>query len=203
MKKLSILSALLLSVAVIFMSCKTPVNPEDDDKVDQTVERVTLSDGIWNAKILQKVYSNPVTMDYEICGKFSSVNNVGTAQSGTMNISMNTAEVMGSNYTTYTQMTAEQKETYKTAFLNQLKASLAQVTTSFGVLRNATMDDSSIKLEIELGSSYLSQFNTMLNFNNTNWGTGTVIKTNKKKTKYEITVPQTQGEPITYIFTKD
>ena len=198
MKKLSILSALLLSAAVIFMGCKTPVDPEDDDKVDQTVERVTLSDGDWTVKAPIRITQSSNSVDMVWTVKFSSSNNVGTAKSGTISMSMKTSEVLGSNYAAYTAMTPAQKE----AFNNQYKEILGQMYSSLGTVTSATIDDNDIKVELAMSENQLTAFNQQINFNST-YPAGTVIKTNKKKTKYEITVPQSQGTTVTYTVTKD
>ena len=194
MKKLSILSALLLSAAVIFMGCKTPVNPEDDDKVDKTVDRVTLSDGDWTLKMA--IPQSSANMEYTI--KFSSTNNVGTAKSGSLNISMKTSDAMGTAYSTYIAMTPEQKETYKTTFKGLLEQSYA----SFGTIKNLSVDDEDVKIEIELTSAFLTNYSSNLRFSNT-FPSGTVIKTNSKKTKYEIKQPNSQGGTYNIYLSKD
>ena len=194
MKKLSILSALLLSAAVIFMGCKTPVNPEDDDKVDKTVDRVTLSDGDWTLKMA--IPQSSANMEYTI--KFSSTNNVGTAKSGSLNISMKTSDAMGTAYSTYIAMTPEQKETYKTTFKGLLEQSYA----SFGTIKNLSVDDENVKIEIELTSAFLTNYSSNLRFSNT-FPSGTVIKTNSKKTKYEIKQPNSQGGTYNIYLSKD
>ena len=194
MKKLSILSALLLSAAVIFMGCKTPVNPEDDDKVDKTVDRVTLSDGDWTMKMA--IPQSSANMEYTI--KFSSTNNVGTAKSGSLNISMKTSDAMGTAYSTYIAMTPEQKETYKTTFKGLLEQSYA----SFGTIKNLSVDDENVKIEIELTSAFLTNYSSNLRFSNT-FPSGTVIKTNSKKTKYEIKQPNSQGGTYNIYLSKD
>lgn len=204
MKKLSILSALLLSATVIFMGCKTPVNPEDDDKVDQTVDRVVLSDGIWNAKVQGSTSTSigtssgsiPVTMLWNV--KFSVSNNVGTARSGTMTITVKTSDILGPSYAAYTALTPAQKEAINT----QYKEAMSQVYSASGTVKTATMDDNNLTLEIEMNSTALTGFNSNLNFSGT-YTSGTVIKTNKKKTKYEMTVPQSQGTTLTCVLTKD
>ncbi len=194
MKKLSILSALLLSAAVIFMGCKTPVNPEDDDKVDKTVDRVTLSDGDWTMKMA--IQQSSANMEYTI--KFSSTNNVGTAKSGSLNISMKTSDAMGTAYSTYIAMTPEQKESYKTTFKGLLEQSYA----SFGTIKNLSVDDENVKIEIELTSAFLTNYSSNLRFSNT-FPSGTVIKTNSKKTKYEIKQPNSQGGTYNIYLSKD
>ena len=194
MKKLSILSALLLSAAVIFMGCKTPVNPEDDDKVDKTVDRVTLSDGDWTLKMA--IPQSSANMEYTI--KFSSTNNVGTAKSGSLNITMKTSDAMGTAYSTYIAMTPEQKETYKTTFKGLLEQSYA----SFGTIKNLSVDDENVKIEIELTSAFLTNYSSNLRFSNT-FPSGTVIKTNSKKTKYEIKQPNSQGGTYNIYLSKD
>ena len=95
-------------------------------------------------------------------------------------------------------MTPAQKE----AFNNQYKEILGQMYSSLGTVTSATIDDNDIKVELAMSENQLTAFNQQINFNST-YPAGTVIKTNKKKTKYEITVPQSQGTTVTYTVTKD
>jgi len=197
MKKILVLNTLLVIVAMFFMSCQNSTSGSNDEP-DIVTDKVELADGNWTAKCLQKTKVYGYNVDAELYGKFTALNNVGTAKSGTISYKMKTAELLGNDYIAYTQMTPAQKEAYSDAYKNYLTSSLSYM----GTVKTATIDDTNVTIVIDMNSSYLSDFNSMLNFNKP-LVSGTVIKTNSNKTKYEITIPQAQNKTITYILTKD
>lgn len=201
MKKFLILNTLLAIIAVILMGCSQPTSGSSDpfDDCTKTTDKIEYSNGTW-------------TINYTISGKSSGYSYIEEDTikalassssylftSGTSKITMKTAEVLGDDYNSYKALSDTEKEQVQNTFLELLKYQIR--STGIGSITDASMNDDNIVFKLALSDSYLRTWQRALNPENL--PRNTEIKTNSNKTKYVLTVPQSDGTKLKYYISKD
>ncbi len=200
MKKLLSLSAILFTVALVFMGCKQQVEEQNTDPFSDCSESVTsieMSDGTWTITTSDTSASGNISYTSDVTYKATVSDGALTITSGTTKMVMKTKDVLGDTYSSYTALSAAEKEEVNKVFLAELKNSFGP---SYGTVTEATMNDENVSITLELSSTMLAYAEQM--FNPANLPSGSTIKTNSDKTKYIITVT-TEDKTLVYYATKD
>ncbi len=198
MKKLSILSVMLLTAALVFSGCKAQADDSSDpfSECSETVDSVVMTDGTWTITNSDSGSIYGISYKEDMKLKATVANNDYTFTSGTAVIVMSTKDVLGEEYEEYKSLPAS----YKKMMENEMKAEMEEMLSSMGTVTKSTMNDENITVELELSNTLLSYMKSSLNLNNL--PSGTVIKTNKENTKYILEVPM-NGKTVTYYASKD
>ena len=198
MKKLSILSVMLLTAALVFSGCKAQADDSSDpfSECSETVDSVVMTDGTWTITNSDSGSMYGISYKEDMKLKATVANNDYTFTSGTAVIAMKTKDVLREEYEDYKTLPAA----YKKMIEDKMKEEMEEMLSSMGTVTKSTMNDENITVELELSNTLLSYMKSSLNLNNL--PSGTVIKTNKENTKYILEVPM-NGKTVTYYASKD
>jgi len=206
MKKTSLkIGTMLLAFALIFAGCSNSSSGSGSGSgsgTDTTTDTVVLSDGIWTVRVTTTTTGNlPTggtgTAQVLMTLKANVSNNDYTFTSGTQKITMNTAEIMGDNYSTYQALPSDMKEYFKQEYTSGLRSS---IPAEMGTVNSVDFNDSTISITIDMSQASLASAKQNLNL--ADLPEGTDIRTNQDRTSYSFSITN-NGVPMNIVAEKD